>query len=67
MDWLKTLSSYLAKLYNLQIIMCTVHLLGGIQCMYFSFRPNKKISVFWVTGLEILGGVGTLFFFLEKK
>ena len=35
------------------------------------FRPNKKISVFWVMGLKILGRVGTLIFlnhylFLEK-
>ena len=30
-------------------------------------RPNKKISVFRVTGLKILGSVGThiYFFFLE--
>ena len=26
-------------------------------------RPNKKISVFLVTGLKILGRVGTHFFF----
>ena len=26
-------------------------------------RPNKKISVFWVTGLKILGRVGTHIFF----
>ena len=36
------------------------------------FRPNKKISVFWVTGLKILSRVGTpdfffiLFFLLQK-
>ena len=34
-------------------------------------RPNKKISVFLVTGLKILGRVGThnffIIFFLEKK
>ena len=33
-------------------------------------RPNKKINVFWVTGLKILGRVGTniflLFFFWLK-
>ena len=29
-------------------------------------RPNKKISVLRLTGLKILGRVGT-FFFLEKK
>ena len=28
------------------------------------FRPNKKISVFRVTGLKILGRVGTHIFFL---
>ena len=35
-----------------------------------ALRPNKKICVFQVTGLEILGRVGTLFFllfFLEKN
>ena len=41
--------------------------------MIFSgdWQPNKKISVFLVTGLKILGRVGThiffLFFFLEKN
>ena len=34
-------------------------------------RPNKKISVFQVMGLKILGGVGTHIFsnylFLEKN
>ena len=30
------------------------------------FRPNKKISVFRVTGLKILSTVGTHIFFLEK-
>ena len=29
-------------------------------------RPNKKISVFQVTGLKILGREGMQFFFLEK-
>ena len=33
------------------------------------FRPNKKISVFWVTGLKILCREGThnsfIYFFLE--
>ena len=29
-------------------------------------RPNKKISVFQVMGLKILGRVGTHIFFLEK-
>ena len=29
-------------------------------------RPNKKLSVFQVTGLKILGRVGTHIFFLEK-
>ena len=37
---------------------------------YYPVRPNKKISVFWVTGLKILGRVDThffkLFFILEK-
>ena len=35
----------------------------------FTERPNKKISVFWATGLKILGRTGThffYFFFLEK-
>ena len=30
-------------------------------------RPNKKISVFQVTGLKILGMEGTHIFSLEKK
>ena len=31
-------------------------------------QTNKKISVFWVKGLKILGRVGThILFFLEKK
>ena len=30
-------------------------------------RPNKKITVFQVTGLEILGREGTHIIFLEKK
>ena len=34
---------------------------------YIELRPNKKISVFRVTGLKILGRVGThIFLFLEK-
>ena len=33
------------------------------QCStVFLLRPNKKISVFLVTGLKILGRVGTHFF-----
>ena len=44
------------------------------QDLYFSnkylpcsvcLRPNKKTSVFWVTGLKILGRVGTNIFFLK--
>ena len=31
-----------------------------------NLRPNKKISVFQVTGLNILGRVGTHFFFCKK-
>ena len=53
-------------------------MLKQIMHVYFSmtfqerlFRPNKKISVFRVTGLKILGRVDThkilLIFFLEKK
>ena len=39
---------------------------------YAKVRPNKKISVLWVTGLKILGRVNTyifyiFFFFLGKK
>ena len=30
-------------------------------------RPNKKISVFRVTGLKILGRVGTHIFFVSGK
>ena len=36
---------------------------------FYSFtvlRPNKKISVFWVSGLKFLGRVGTHIFFLKK-
>ena len=29
-------------------------------------RPNNKISVFQVTGLKVLGRVGTHVFFLKK-
>ena len=29
--------------------------------------PNKKISVFWLTALEILGRVGSHIFFSGKK
>ena len=31
-------------------------------CICFFIWPNKKISVFWVTDLKILGRVGTHFF-----
>ena len=34
--------------------------------LLFQIRPNKKISVFRVTGLKILGRVGTHIFFLEN-
>ena len=33
--------------------------------MYLLVRPNKKISVFRVMGLKILGRVGTQIFFLK--
>ena len=36
-------------------------------CRQIGPRPIKKISVFRVTGLKILGRVGTHIFFLEKK
>ena len=29
----------------------------------YMLRPNKKIIVFWVTGLKLLGRVGTHIFF----
>ena len=32
-------------------------------CQFSCLRPNEKISVFWVTGLKILGRVGTQNFF----
>ena len=35
--------------------------------LQIALRPNKKISVFWVTGLKILGRVGTYLFFCWKK
>ena len=34
---------------------------------YGRLRPNKEISVFRVTGLKILGRVGTHFFFREEN
>ena len=34
---------------------------------YVFVEPNKKISVFWVTGLKILGRVGTHIFFKKKN
>ena len=35
---------------------------------HLAIMPNKKISVFRVTGLKILGGLGThIFFFWKKK
>ena len=38
--------------------------------VFIYIRPNKKISVFRVTGLKIVGGVSTdfnfIFFFLKK-
>ena len=37
------------------------------NCTSLSVRPNRKISVFRLTGLKILGMVGTHIFFLEKK
>ena len=33
--------------------------------MQVQIGPNKKISLFWVKGLKILGGVGTHIF--KKK
>ena len=30
-------------------------------------RPNKGMSVFWVTGLKILGSVGSHIFFLLRN
>ena len=36
----------------------------SLHCLSkYLFRPNKKISVFRVTGLKILGRVGTHIFF----
>ena len=48
----------------------TIHMRYLNVC--FILRPNKKISLFQVMGLKILGRVGRLFFFfnfffLEKK
>ena len=31
-----------------------------------AIRPNTKLSVFWVTGLKVLGRVGTHFFSGKK-
>ena len=36
------------------------------ELTYLGLRPNKKISVFQVTALIILGRVGTHFFFWKK-
>ena len=33
--------------------------------VHTQLRPNENISVFWVTGLKILGRVGTHLFFLN--
>ena len=38
----------------------------GIALSVDLIMPNKNISVFRVTGLKILGRVGTHFFLLEK-
>ena len=38
--------------------------LSGID-KYYTIRPNKIISVFGVTGLKILGRVGTHIFFFN--
>ena len=37
----------------------SLHVLKVILHIY-RIRPNKKISVFWVMGLKIVGRVGTL-------
>ena len=44
------------------ILRIRIHL---SECMGM-FRPNKKICVFLVTGLKILGRIGTHISFLEK-
>ena len=39
--------------------LCLLVLSADTFCRQFGPRPNKKISVFRVTGLKILGRVGT--------
>ena len=57
-------------MHDCKIVDWDVHVKHQDTCC-IHFRPNKKISVFWVTALKILGRVGTykflVVFFLEKK
>ena len=50
--------------YRLEFLYYIVFLLLNIAV---NIEPDKKISVFWVTGLKILGWVGTHFFFWKQK
>ena len=44
----------------------SLHVLKVILHIHI-IRPNKKICVFWETGLKILGRVGTINFFFPEK
>ena len=65
MWWLNQFND--TQLYILQVFVKNlpkfIHLLMGLN----RIRPNKKISVFWVTGLKNLGRVDTLIFFSGKN
>ena len=55
----------LKKQQQLQSNLNAVSLCNTIS-VFNLISPNKVISVFWVTGLKILGSVVTLFFFRKK-
>ena len=55
----------LKKQQQLQSNLNAVSLCNAIS-VYNLIRPNKIISIIWVTGLKILGGVVTHIFFQEK-
>ena len=48
---------------DMELMLLNMFMWVLIAKLVFCLRPNKKISVFRVTGLKILGRVGTHFFF----
>ena len=44
---------------TIRTIFCRASSLYKLFAKIINIRPNKKISVFWVKGLKILGRVGT--------